>query len=102
RGEGRRAARATNPSSPGAIFLLMLTGQPPVSGGDTATILTQVREGTVTPPSQQRQGPTPEIDGVILKAMEKNSSRRPLTMRQFLAEVAGVVGMPAAAQTAPA
>jgi hypothetical protein len=100
--EGKLVDQRSNTYSLGAIFLLMLTGQPPVAGGDTATILTQVREGVVTPPSQLRQGLTPEIDRVILKAMEKNSSRRPLTMRQFLAEVAGVVGLPATATTAPA
>ncbi|HVU53212.1 MAG TPA: serine/threonine-protein kinase, partial [Polyangia bacterium] len=100
--EGKLVDQRSNTYSLGALFALMLTGQPPVSGADAATILTQVREGTVTPPSQLRQGLTPEIDRVVMKAMEKNSSRRPLTMRQFLAEVAGVVGMPAAAQTAPA
>jgi serine/threonine-protein kinase len=100
--EGKLVDQRSNTYSLGALFLLMLTGQPPVAGADTATILARVREGAVTPPSQLRQGLTPEIDRVILKAMDKNSSRRPLTMRQFLAEVAGVVAMPAAASTAPA
>jgi hypothetical protein len=100
--EGKLVDQRSNTYSLGALFLLMLTGQPPVAGADTATILAQVREGTITPPSQLRQGLTPEIDRVVLKAMDKNSSRRPLTMRQFLAEVSGVVGMAAAASTAPA
>ena len=100
--EGKLVDQRSNTYSLGALFMLMLTGQPPVSGADDATILAQVREGVVTPPSQLRQGLTPEIDRVVLKAMEKNSSRRPLTMRQFLAEVAGVVGLPAAAAAAPA
>ncbi|HEV3031902.1 MAG TPA: serine/threonine-protein kinase [Polyangia bacterium] len=98
--EGKLVDQRSNTYSLGAILHLMLTGQPPVSGADTAAILRQVREGTVTPPSQLRQGLTPEIDRVVLKAMEKNSSRRPLTMRQFLAEVAGVVGLPAGSAAA--
>jgi hypothetical protein len=99
--EGKLVDQRSNTYSLGAILQLMLTGQPPVSGGDVQTVLAQVIQGTVTPPSQLRQGLTPEIDRVVLKAMEKNSSRRPLTMRQFLAEVAGVVGLPAGPAAAP-
>src|SRR5260370_1287274 len=84
--EGKLVDQRSNTYSLGAILHLMLTGQPPVSGADTAAILAQVREGIVTPPSQLRQGLTPEIDRVVLKSMEKKSSRRPLTMRQFLAQ----------------
>jgi serine/threonine-protein kinase len=102
--EGKLVDQRSNTYSLGALLFLMLTGQAPVSGGngDDAALLAQVREGTVTPPSQLRGNLTPEIDRVVMKAMEKNSSRRPLTLRQFLAEVSGVVGMPAAATTAPA
>src|SRR5262249_57321862 len=39
---------------------------------------------------------TPEIDRVVLKAMDKSPNRRPLTMRQFLTEVSGLVAMGAA------
>jgi protein kinase-like protein len=99
--EGKLVDQRSNTYSLGAILQLMLTGQPPVSGGDVQTVLAQIIQGTVTPPSQLRQGLTPEIDRVVLKAMEKNSSRRPLTMRQFLAEVAGVVGLPAGPAAAP-
>ncbi|HSZ84268.1 MAG TPA: serine/threonine-protein kinase [Polyangia bacterium] len=99
--EGKLVDQRSNTYSLGAILQLMLTGQPPVAGGDVQTVLAQVIQGTVTPPSQLRQGLTPEIDRVVLKAMEKNSSRRPLTMRQFLAEVAGVVGLPAGPAAAP-
>jgi Protein kinase domain len=100
--EGKLVDQRSNTYSLGAILQLMLTGQPPVSGGDAQTVIAQIIQGTVTPPSQLRQGLTPEIDRVVLKAMEKNSSRRPLTMRQFLAEVAGVVGLPAGPAPAPA
>ncbi len=99
--EGKLVDQRSNTYSLGAILHLMLTGQPPVSGGDAQTVIAQILQGTVTPPSQLRQGLTPEIDRVVLKAMEKNSSRRPLTMRQFLAEVAGVVGLPAGPVAAP-
>jgi hypothetical protein len=68
-----------------------------VSGGDEAAVLQQVIRGDVAPPSRRRAGLTPEIDRVVMKAMEKSSSRRPLTMRQFLTDVAGLaVGAPSA------
>ncbi|MDB4981678.1 MAG: serine/threonine protein kinase, partial [Myxococcales bacterium] len=93
--EGKLVDQRSNTYSLGGIFYLALTGRPPATGADTKAILEQVQHGELTPPSRLAQGLTPEIDRVVLKAMDKNSSRRPLTMRQFLAEVAGVVGMPA-------
>jgi hypothetical protein len=95
--EGKLVDQRSNTYSLGALLYLMLTGQPPVAGADEGAVLQQVLQGALTPPSQLRQGLTPEIDRVVLKAMDKNSSRRPLTMRQFLAEIAGMVGMPGAA-----
>jgi hypothetical protein len=99
--EGKLVDQRSNTYSLGAILQLMLTGQPPASGADVQAVLQQILHGEVTPPSRLRQGLTPEIDRVVLKAMEKNSSRRPLTMRQFLAEVAGVVGLPTGPAAAP-
>jgi Protein kinase domain len=99
--EGKLVDQRSNTYSLGALMQLMLTGQPPVAGASPAAILAEILQGEVLPPSRLRQGLTPEIDRVVLKAMEKNSSRRPLTMRQFLAEVSGVVGLPAGPGAAP-
>jgi hypothetical protein len=100
--EGKLVDQRSNTYSLGALLQLMLTGQPPVSGANEAAVIDQILHGEATPPSRLRQGLTPEIDRVVLKAMDKNPSRRPLTMRQFLSEVAGIVGMPGVAVTAPA
>jgi hypothetical protein len=90
--EGKLVDQRSNTYSLGAIMTLMLTGQPPVSGPDAASIIDQVAKGTLVPPSQSAAGLTPEIDRVILKAMDKSPNRRPLTMRQFLSEVSGLAG----------
>ena len=48
----------------------------------------------MVPPSRRLNGAsslTPEVDRVVLKAMDKSPNRRPLTMRQFLTEVGGLV-----------
>jgi hypothetical protein len=100
--EGKLVDQRSNTYSLGALLQLMLTGQPPVSGANEAAVIDQILHGEATPPSRLRQGLTPEIDRVVLKAMDKNPSRRPLTMRQFLSEVAGIVGMPGVAVAAPA
>src|SRR5262245_13089705 len=96
--EGKLVDQRSNTYSLGGILMLLLTGQAPVSGGDSSAILEQVMRGELVPPS--RRAPeamlTPEIDRVVLKAMDKSPNRRPLTMRQFLTEVSGLVAMGAA------
>ena len=91
--EGKLVDQRSNTYSLGAIMTLMLTGRPPVSGPDTAAVLQQVQRGELTPPSRSAEGLTPEIDRVVLKAMDKSPNRRPLTMRQFLTDVAALVGV---------
>ena len=91
--EGKLVDQRSNTYSLGAIMTLLLSGQPPVSGSDAAVGPGRSqRKGTVAPPSQTAAGLTPEIDRVILKAMDKSPNRRPLTMRQFLSEVSALVG----------
>ncbi len=94
--EGKLVDQRSNTYSLAAIMTLLLSGQPPASGSDVAAVLEQITKGTVAPPSQAVAGLTPEIDRVILKAMDKSPNRRPLTMRQFLSEVSSLVGMGAA------
>src|SRR4029077_2679803 len=76
----------------GAIMTFLLSGQPRITGTDAASVLQQVQKGEVVPPSRVAPGLTPEIDRVVLKAMDKSPNRRPLTLRQFLTDVAALVG----------
>jgi hypothetical protein len=97
--EGKLVDQRSNTYSLGGIMVLLLSGQAPVSGADTASILQQVTKGEVVPPSRRVNGAstlTPEIDRVVLKAMDKSPNRRPLTMRQFLTEVNGLLALGAA------
>jgi hypothetical protein len=97
--DGKAADQRSNTYGLGALAVFMLTGAPPFSGATAQAVLEQVLRGEVQPPSQRRAELTPEIDRVILRAMDKNSSRRPLTLRQFLNEVSSmhVGGAPAPA-----
>jgi len=97
--EGKLVDQRSNTYSLGGIMVLLLTGQSPVSGADAAAVVQQVTRGDVVPPSRRLDGNTtltPEIDRIVLKAMDKSPNRRPLTMRQFLTEVSGMVAMGAA------
>jgi len=91
--EGKLVDQRSNTYSLGAVATLMLTGQAPVIGADSAAVLQQVLKGELVPPSRNAVGLTPEIDRVILKAMDKSPNRRPLTMRQFLTDVSALVGL---------
>ena len=97
--EGKAGDQRSNTYGLGAIAVFLLTGAPPFSGASAQAVLDQVLRGEMPPPSQRRPELTPEIDRVIMRAMDKSSSRRPLTLRQFLNEVASMhlAGAPAPA-----
>jgi eukaryotic-like serine/threonine-protein kinase len=97
--EGKLVDQRSNTYSLGALLMFMLTGKSPVEGADAAAILEQILKGTPVPPSLRAPGLNAEIDRVILKAMDRSPNRRPLTMRQFLTDVSGLVaaGAPVAA-----
>src|SRR5882724_8701310 len=88
--EGKPADQRSNTYSLGAIVLFLLTGTPPFNGASAEAVLDQVLRGELSPPSQRGADLTPEIDRILLRAMDRNSSRRPLTLRQFLGEVASM------------
>jgi protein kinase-like protein len=99
--EGKLVDQRSNTYSLGGILLFMLTGQPPIEGATPAAVLEQVMKGSPVPPSLRVQGLNAEIDRVIGKAMDKSPNRRPLTIRQFLTDVAGLMAVaPGAADPA--
>jgi serine/threonine-protein kinase len=89
--EGKLVDQRSNTYSLGAILTLMLAGRSPVTGPDVPAILATVQRGEIVPPSRIAPGLTPEVDRVVLKAMDKSPNRRPLTLRQFLTDVGGLV-----------
>jgi hypothetical protein len=97
--EGRLVDQRSNTYSLGAIMNLLLTGAPPFSGPTPQAVLEQVLRAEVTPPSRRKADLGPEIDRVVMKALDKSSSRRPLTMRQFLNDVAALGTQPSGAAT---
>lgn len=94
--DGKLVDQRSNTYSLGAIFYFLLTGEPPHRGPTPEETLEAVRKADVVPPSARRPGLPADVDRVVLKALEKSSSRRPLTMRQFLSDLAALpTGEPA-------
>ena len=90
--QGKPADQRSNTYSLAAILYHMLTGEPPFQAATPQAVLDMHVSSPVLPPSQRRPdaGISVEVDRLILKAMDKSSSRRHLTLRLFLTELEGV------------
>ena len=90
---GKLIDQRSNTYSIGALLYFMLTGQPPFAGSSPQETIDAIQGADLTPPSIKRAGVglTTEVDRVVLKALERSSSRRPLTLRQFLSDVAALI-----------
>ncbi len=87
--QGKPADQRSNTYSLAAIFYHLVTGEPPFQGTTVQAILDLHISSPPLPPSQRRPDGnlSPELDRVILKALDKSASRRHLTLRLFLSEV---------------
>jgi hypothetical protein len=86
--QGKPVDQRSNTYSLAAILYHLITGEPPFQGTPDQ-ILDLHLSSPALAPSQRRPEAnlSPEVDRVILKALDKNSSRRHLTLRLFLQEV---------------
>jgi serine/threonine-protein kinase len=94
--EGRPVDQRCNIYSLGTICYFALTGKTPF-GGEAQAIIDGHTKGAFTPPSQLANV-TPAVEEVLLKALEKTSSKRYMTLRQFL----GALGTAASGQQSAA
>jgi serine/threonine protein kinase len=67
----------------GAILYEAVTGQPPYGGVDAAAIVARVRSGPPPPPRAFAPGLAPRLEGIILKAMDRNPERRYATAEEL-------------------
>jgi serine/threonine-protein kinase len=106
--QGKPADQRSNTYSLAAILYHLLTGEPPFQAATPQAVLDMHVSSPLLPPSQRRPnaGISAETDRLILKAMDKSSSRRHLTLRLFLTELesvkAGVPGASAGGAAKPA
>ena len=86
--DGKSIDQRSNIFSLGAIHYFVLTGQTPHSG-DTAAVHQANKSTTIPPPSTRAPVP-PQIDALLARALDRNASKRYLTVRQFIDEVGRV------------
>jgi len=102
--QGKPADQRSNTYSLAAILYHMLTGEPPFQAATPQAVLDMHVSSPVLPPSQRRPdaGISAEADRLIMKAMDKSSSRRHLTLRLFLTELESVKAADPGASTSGA
>jgi serine/threonine-protein kinase len=71
----------------GAVLYEMLTGRPPVTGDNFLEMAMSIASRRPEPPSSVVPGIPPELDRIVLKALEKEPSSRYASARQFVADL---------------
>jgi serine/threonine-protein kinase len=89
---GRPVDQRSNIYSLGALMFYMLTGEPPFLGGSVDEVIEKhQKEEPVSPRARKPDlAISRKAEALVLKALAKSSSRRHLTLRQFLREVDGL------------
>jgi len=97
--QGKPVDQRSNTYSLAAILYHLLTGEPPFQGASVQAVLDMQVSTPVLPPTQRRPGANlpPDADKLVLKALDKSSSRRHLTLRLFLNELDALAAQPAGA-----
>lgn len=73
---GRNIDRRSDIFALATVLFEMLTARKLFSGDNELSILEQVREARVTAPSQYNEEVTPQIDAIVLKALQKDPANR--------------------------
>lgn len=71
----------------GVALYEMLTGQRPYRGRSLAEMSQAIIAGPLTPPSSLEPSVTPELEAILLKALERNREQRYSTASEFEAEL---------------
>ncbi len=80
---GAHVTRQTDIYSAAVVLWECLTGQRLFDGENEARIFGRVLDGYVPPPSQFRPGLPPALDGVVLRGLDRDPSRRFSTAREM-------------------
>ena len=98
--QGKPVDQRSNTYSLAAILYHLLTGEPPFHGASVQAVLDMHVSTPVLPPTQRRPSANlpPDADKLVLKALDKSSSRRHLTLRLFLNELDALKAQPVGAR----
>ena len=88
---GRSIDRRSDVFALATVLFEMLTGRKLFSGENELSILEQVREAQVQPPSLYNDEVTPEIDKIVLKALQKDPANRYQTAGEMARELDAIL-----------
>lgn len=81
--QGRRVDRRSDIFASGVVLWEALTGERLFTGDDASEVLTKIITQPVSPPSRINPRVRPEIDHLVLRALEKDPDARYATSREF-------------------
>ena len=85
-----QASHLTDIYALGVVMYYLLAGKLPFSGGNTLSVIYQIVNTDPEPPSAHREGISPELDAVVMKAMAKDPAKRFATWDEFGAALAEI------------
>ena len=88
---GRTIDRRSDIFALATVLFEMLTSRKLFTGDNELSILEQVREARVTPPSQYNEEVTPQIDAVVLKALQKDPANRYQTAGEMARDIDAIL-----------
>ncbi|MGH2759596.1 MAG: protein kinase domain-containing protein [Actinomycetota bacterium] len=94
---GGRPTQSSDIYSAGCVAFQMLTGRPPYEGGNAWDVATKHLEAPIPSVRDARQDVSPELDGVIRAAMEKDPRRRHTSAEAFAAAIDSAPAAPSPA-----
>ncbi len=85
-----QASHLTDIYALGVVMYYMLAGKLPFAGANTMSVIYQIVNTDPDAPSAHRQGVSPELDAVTMKAMSKDPAKRFKTWDEFAAALAEI------------